>query len=346
MRAVVVASVALIACGSSYNTGDDDILPIDASTTVVPIDGPPDAAVPVGLHFHYVVDRLLVPSAAGQAQLYAQDLNGDGIVDNALGNFLATFPAQFAIDPQVVSDQAIYGGAVTLLTDIQTADFMSSPAAAFELLGGTGAMPPACGSGEVVTCGSDGTCTGCQGDFTGSASFDVDPNPPTNPPLLGAITSGVYSAGPGALALDLPFPGMPVELDLVDARVLVNGITPTTIGSASDPSTGIYIGGGVSMTDVDQKICAAIAAAANTALSASCSAGSGSAGCSCSTAAATTFETLYDANGDCTVTLAEVQTSHTTQTQLAPDLVIGGVPLLSLGVKAYAVSATYTVAGE
>src|SRR3990172_8646312 len=71
--------VATAACGSSSGDDDDDVV----------ID-------PAGTDHLYVVDRLLLPTTATQANQYGLTLDGDAQnrPDNALGQILSTLASQ------------------------------------------------------------------------------------------------------------------------------------------------------------------------------------------------------------------------------------------------------------
>ncbi|HTJ44190.1 MAG TPA: hypothetical protein VL463_18930, partial [Kofleriaceae bacterium] len=44
---------------------------------------------PAGTAHTYVVDRVLLPTKSGEGNKYGLDLDGDGNIDNALGNILS-----------------------------------------------------------------------------------------------------------------------------------------------------------------------------------------------------------------------------------------------------------------
>lgn len=351
--AIASTVIALCACGDNIKetvgdaagNGSGSNTPMDAAVDAQMIDAfVPDSPPAQGSFYHYVASRVLLPATTTEATEYGLDLNGDGTVDNAVGKLLATLASQGG-NPQVDSDEAVYGGQFTLLADIQTTDFTTAPAAGFALFSGIDPVPPACNTGEKVACTAGGVCTGCQHDLTGSGAFTVDPNVPANPALLGSITNGTFNAGPGALTLGLSIAGAAIELDLIGARIQASGITATAIGTQADTTTGVIIGGGIPQSEIDTKIDPAIATVLNATLMAGCT-GYGSAGCTCTSSGAKTILTLFDTNGDCTIEVTEIENSTIAQAYLKPDVTLEGMKCLSIGVKAYAVGATYTVAGE
>jgi hypothetical protein len=71
-----------------------------------------------GPHYHYVSNKMYVPTSANQAREYALDLNNDGTVDNQFGMVLSAF-ANFGIDIQRMADKSVAEGGIILLIDLQ-----------------------------------------------------------------------------------------------------------------------------------------------------------------------------------------------------------------------------------
>jgi hypothetical protein len=316
------AAFALAACGSSSNA-------------------------PTGPHYHYVVNKVLVPTKTGDAQKYGLDLDGNGNPDNALGNLLSALATQ-GINAQVSIDQAVLDGSITLLADLQTTDFTNAGTAGIQMFLGSDAQPPACNSGEMVTCGSgaDATCTGCGHDLTGSASFQIAPNSPMNAALTGPIVGGTMKAGPGDVALQISIgAGAPVEVDLIGARAQASGLSATAIGDPTNPDAGgMIIGGGISQTELDGTVIPAVVPIIAGVIATHCP-GAMPGACNCDTTGNTVLG-LFDADHNCMVTAQEITNSSFGMTLLAPDVTIDGMPALSVGVKAFAVGAQFTVSGE
>jgi hypothetical protein len=321
--AAALSSMSLLACGSSGG-----------------------GATPEGTHYHYVASRILVPTQPGDARAYGLDLNNDGLPDNALGNLLAALSSQ-GINAQIDIDEAVFGGSITLLADVQTTDFTNAGAAGVQVYLGANPQPPACASGEMVTCGSGSTatCTGCQHDLTGTGMFSIDPSSPMNAALEGPIVGGTFKGGPGDLSLQISLStGSPIQLDLVGARAQASGVTATAIGDASTSTDGIILGGAITEDDLNMKVIPAVVGIIAGVITTHCP-GAVAGNCMCDSTG-TTVLNLFDTNKDCVVTAAEISSSSFAMSLLAPDVTINGVAALSLGVKAFAVGATYTVSGE
>src|SRR5678815_3449996 len=80
--------------------------------------------VPEGEHYHYVANKVFVPTTNTQAREYGLDLNKDGTVDNQLGMVLSTL-GSMGFDIQTTIDKAVAEGNIILLADFQTKDFMN-----------------------------------------------------------------------------------------------------------------------------------------------------------------------------------------------------------------------------
>src|SRR5512132_4527035 len=124
LLAAAVLPMSLVACG-----GDD---------------GQP---VPEGMHYHYVANKVFVPTSNTQAREYGLDLNADGTVDNQLGMVLSTL-AGMGFDIQATIDTAVAEGSIILLADFQTKDFTNTTAAGIQVFLGDNETPAACNSGE------------------------------------------------------------------------------------------------------------------------------------------------------------------------------------------------------
>lgn len=318
-----------------------------AAFAVAAACGNSSSNAPTGPHYHYVVNKVLVPTKTGDAQKYGLDLNGDGNPDNALGNLLSALATQ-GINAQTSIDEAVLNGSITLLADLQTPDFNNAGAAGIQVYLGSDAMPPACNSGEMVTCGSGATatCMGCGHDLTGTGMFQIAPNSPMNPPLVGPIVGGTMKAGPGDVALQISIGGgAATEVDLIGARAQASGMSATALGDMTNPDAGgVIIGGGISQDDLNTKVIPSVVPIIAGVLATHCM-NPAPPMCNCD-ATGNTVLGLFDSNKDCMVTAMEIESSSFGMTLLAPDVTIDGMPALSVGVKAFGVGAQFTIAGE
>jgi hypothetical protein len=308
--AAALVPMSLVACG-----GDDGGQP-----------------TPEGMHYHYVANKVLVPTSSTESRDYGLDLNGDGTVDNQLGATLAALKSQGGFDVQSTIDTSVNEGSIILLADFQTKDFMSAAAAGIQVFLGSNPQPAPCNGTDDMTCGHH---------LDGNGSFDIDPNGPQNAALAGKIVGGKFTGGPGNLSLQIAIGGTdPIQLDLIGARAQASGISETGI-------TSVIFAGAVTKSDIDTQIIPAIQPQLETTIARDCTMLDAPPDCGC--AASSTGKTIlgfFDANMDCHVSLEELQTNSLVTSLLQPDVTIDGQMALSLGIKATAVKATYTVAGE
>ncbi len=315
--------------------------------------------VPQGMHYHYVVNQINVPTNNTESRAYGLDLNGDGTVDNQLGMVLGTLVSTAHFDIQGNINTAVADGSIILLADFQTKDFSNTTAAGISAYLGTNPMPAACNGSADTT---------CQHQLTGSASFDLSANQPTNAALAGKIINGTFTGGPGHVSLQIALGGTGgIELDLIGARAKASGISATAIGSTTNPNTatasssdGVILAGAVTQDDLNNKIIPAVAAqiapiivrdccgAATSPGGATCNPNATPNACGCTDGSTgKTILGLFDTTPkDCMVTTSEIQSNSLIMSLLAPDVTIEGKMALSLGINVTAVGATFTPPGQ
>jgi len=285
-----------------------------------------DALVAAGPHYHYVIDKVILPMTNTQARQYGLDLNGDATVDNQLGLVVATL-ASMGIDAQTPTTQSIDRGEADILVDHQTPDFTSAVGAGFTTYDGTNPSPgPCAGSTDIV----------CRHHLDGTGHFDLS-QVSTDVPLVGPIVGGVYAGGPGHLTLRMPFlGGIPVQITLLGARAKLASTTATTI------TTGV-IGGAVTSMDVNFAIVPSMQARYTGTVARDCTALTSPPACGCaSPSEGKTLLGLFDVSPkDCSITVDEIRNNSLIVSLLAPDLTIEGQQAVSIGFGFTAVGATF-----
>ncbi len=309
-----------------------------------------DTITPAGTHYKYVVDKALIPTTINQAHEYGLDLDGNGMVDNALGNVISTL-SSMGFDVQGTVDKAVLEGSINLLVDVQTTDatFMSDPATGMAVYIGSNPTPAACDAStmEEVTCTTatasvPAVCTGCGhhlsptgGSFTAAAN--------TNDPLGGKIIGGTFNAGPGNLSIQIAIGGSDaINLNLIGARVKASSMSADSIGAVTGASVsgGIVFAGAVTQSDINTSIIPAIVTQLQPTIAAGCTALTSPPDCGC-TGTAKTVISIFDTNHDCAVTTDEVLTNGIVTSLLGPDVTIDGQKALSVGIKVAAEKATF-----
>jgi hypothetical protein len=259
-----------------------------------------------GTTAQYVFNQVTVPQ---QRSDYAIDLNGDGRVDNQLGNIIGALSAQ-AVPVQTQMDGAIASGQSITLLDERSADasFTSDGCAASDLYAGTAmASPDYSGNGHFTV---DATATA--GHYSGpivTSRFTSQPSP------------AVAEVGVTAHAM-VPIFG-PVPVDLVGTRI-------TYVRSG----TGVMMGqlnGAIRNQDVQTKVVPNLAAAFNQQIASNPSSSTsmqllaifdngGKANPACAAGTCKNLDGSCAVKGDNVISDCEVSSSGLIQNVLAPDV--------------------------
>jgi hypothetical protein len=326
--------VGLVACGGSRTTNavGDDAGPVDSG-----IDGP---IVPESTHYGYVVSKASVPTSNQQATDYGLDLGTarsgtpDGTVDNRLGEVLGVF-AGMGFDIQGTVDTAVAQGSIILLVDFQTKDFTSASAAGFGVKFGANPVPAACNGATDTTCGHH---------LTGSASFSIAADSPTDAPVAGTIVDGTFNGGPGDLSLQLALgTTQPSTLRLRNARARASAI--------SDAGMTANIGGALSVTDLNTQVIPAIGALITGILDRDCGTARMPPTCGCAAGSTSvTLLNLFDGDiagtvKDCNISTEEIAGNPIIKSLFSPDIcgttTCTAPDALSLGIQVQTVKATF-----
>ncbi len=303
--------------------------------------------VPAGAHTHYVVNKVNVPTNNTQSRDDGLDLNGDKTVDNQLGMVLGTLAGQ-GIMVQASVDTAVNNGEINLLVDVQTTDFTNAAAAGMAVYLGDNPSPAACSSSTDTVCGNQ---------LKGGASFGIDPSSPNDAALAGKFIGGTFSGGGPTANLDLQISlggNSPVPLSLIGARIQASGVTATAIGN-------VILAGAITQDDLNNHVLPAVhdnvllpilakdcpgAVATCPAGMPNCVQGPPMCNCMDGSGGKQVIALLDTMPADCMITLDEIKNNGLFSSLLAPDVTIEGMPALSLGLAATAVSATFTPPGQ
>jgi hypothetical protein len=154
-------------------------------------------AVTTGMEAKAVVNALTVPMAKSD---YAMDLNGDGKLDNQLGNIIGALTAQ-NLDVQMGVDQAVADGSVILLLD-QTAASLTNDSC--------GQVVAAVGNKPATAPKYDGTDTFTVNSAIGGGTFK------------GAINNGVFNSNSPVTATAQTETELTIQLPLVAGADPIN----------------------------------------------------------------------------------------------------------------------------
>jgi len=261
----------------------------------------------------YVTNAVMVPQ---QRSDYAIDLNGDGRVDNQLGNIIGALEGQMLHVQDGVNQAVTDGTLIVLMTQTSTdAMFQSDSCATAQLqIGQTMAMP----------------------DYSGMGHFTVDSGQQGGT-FNGPIKLGKFSSAPPATTTK------PIEVDI--KLPLVSGADPVTLKvngahlqftrDASGKITGGQLNGAIKNSDVQSQIIPNVAALltkkitddkANGGLSSgdnqilSIFDNGGKADASCTAGTCKNPDGSCAVKGDEKIDICEVSTAGLIQNVLAPDV--------------------------
>lgn len=283
-------------------------------------------APPEGPHYQYVVNRGSVPTSNAEAVELGLDLDGDKVVDNALGEVLAALKTQ-GFDVQSAITEAIDEGAIILLMDLQTRSFTSTNGAGLQIkLGDEATAMPA-------PCTTD-TPPVCRKHLEGTGSFAVAAGSPENAAVAGKIIGGTFNGGPGDIALQITLGGgSAVQLDLIGARAKASGMSEDKIDS-------VVLAGALTEDDLNNQVIPAIHMQIAPIIAEDCP-GAAPPDCGCTGSTGRTILSLFDAPPeDCMVSVDEIRNNAILKGLLSPDVTIDGTKALSLGLKVEGIKAT------
>jgi len=287
---------------------------VDAAVDVA-IDTPP---APPG-HYHYVIDKVMLPSTNNEARSYGLDLDMDSYVDNQMGMVIATF-AGMGVSSQTMMTKAIDSGSVIMLGDLYSLDLSNGIPATFTLFQGMHPTPPACAGPQDTT---------CRKHLNGNAAFDIDATAPVDPPLSGSTISMQYDGGPGHLTVQFVIgTSKAARVTLLGAHAKLANISEASVQSA-------VIAGGISTTDLDMKVIPAMREGFMATVMQDCTMLSSPPACGCAAnSTGKTYIGLFDTNSNCDISVDEVRNNSLIVSLLAPDVTLEGQQALSFGFGA------------
>jgi hypothetical protein len=298
--------VAAVGCGSDDDSGGG-------------------GAAAEGDHYQYVVATM------NPKQTNALDIDGNGKSENQLGALIG-FLTVGGFDVQGAVDEAVVRGAALLLADYQATSLSSASNAGFSLyLGDSAAITPA-------PCTDTTMLSTCGQHLTGTGSFAISAASPRDTQLTGSIAGGIFTGGPGRFSIPVALTGAPIVVNLIGARIRITESTEASIAG--------ILGGAIAQTDIDSNVLPAIKDQLETVLVRDCGAAAARVAPACGCAANSTgagviagFDTA--APQDCTVSIAEIKAQPFVASGLKTDIMVDGMPALSVGIGFTAKKATF-----
>lgn len=268
----------------------------------------------------FVFDQIELPTTSQRAKDLAFDLDGNGTLDNQLGNILAALASSLgSTSPQAQMDADIDSGDVIhLLAVFAESSQASELANAWTFLG----QPKALVAGPQP------------GD-----SFTIDTGAaPADAVCGGSVVSGTGTFGgvEGKAVATLPFLfSAPTPMTLHAARI------EFLVSADGHALSGGRLGGAITEADLSALIAVA-ADSQNDQVAAKCAFQGGYCACE-SGSVAETLQAMFDTDGNCQITAAEVSNNNIVKAFLKGDVTLpDGTKALSVGVGFHAVNATFT----
>jgi hypothetical protein len=242
----------------------------------------PEVLPTTGIQYHFVTNKLLLPTTQEQTQAFALNVDADPQQhpDNKFGEMLTLLTsAALGLELQSNLDQAINTGQLVLLHVVKADDPLNDPNVSWSIfLGQTAQAAPS---------------------FGGSDKFMLNPAAPTNTPIVGALTNGHFTGGQGTARIKIFLMGQPAEVDLIGVRL-------ETDLSAQGCVNG-KLGGGVTVDEFRGKLLPAIAEGLNQIIKTD-------------NAVANTLRQAFDSDQNGTITTQELENNPLLMFAISPDL--------------------------
>jgi hypothetical protein len=189
----------------------------------------PQVQPSTGVQYHFVTNQLLLPATQSQAEAYALNVDGDSgeSRDNHFGRLLSLLTsAAPGLELQATLDDAVDTGKLVSLHVLKADDALNDPSASWSIVLGheTGSAPA----------------------FDGSDEFTIAPDDVVNEPIVGALSAGHFSGGPGAAQTRIFLFGKAVDVSLLGVRLEAD--------ISAQGCTNGKLGGGVSVDEFRGKL--------------------------------------------------------------------------------------------
>lgn len=253
------------------------------TTPVVTASTPTTQVTPAtGTQYYFVTNKLLLPTTQEQTQEFALNIDADSQnqTDNKFGELLTLLTStNQGFELQATLDQAINSGQLVSLHVVKTNDPVNDPNVLWSIFLGQGTQ-----SAPV---------------FNGSDQLTLNSSTPVNSPLVGALTNGHFTGGPGTTHIQMMLLGQIVDLDLIGVRLEADF-------STNGCNNG-KIGGGITADEFRGNLLPAIAEGINQVIKAD-------------QTAANTLLPIFDADGNGTISSEELEKNPLLMLAISPDL--------------------------
>ena len=256
-----------------------------ACNTIKPTVMPTPTAVVMpttGVNYHFVTNKLQIPTTQEQAQAFAVNVDGDpqGKPDNMFGGLFTLLTSVVpGIEMQSTLDQAVASGQLVALHEVKADDPLNDPSVSWTIFQGQKPSSPP--------------------TFSGSDAFTLDPAATTNLPIVGSLANGHFNGGPGTAHIQMFFMGQLVDVNLVGVHLEADVTAQGCINGK--------LGGGVTNEEFKGKLLPAIAGGLNLLITTN-------------KGGANTLLQTFDADKNGTITVQEIENNPLLMLMISPDL--------------------------
>ena len=236
----------------------------------------------MGIQYHFVANKLMIPTTQAQVEAFALNVDGDSQQnpDNKFGDLLTLLTsATPSLELQLSLDQAVNTGQLVSLHVVKADDPLNDPSVSWSMfLGQKNQTAPS---------------------FDGFDKFILDSEAPLNPPIVGSLTNGHFTGGPGTSQVQMFLLGQSVDVDLIGVRLEADL-------SASGCANG-KLGGGVTVDEFRSKLLPTIVNGLNQIIMSD-------------NTAANTLLQAFDSDNNATITIEEIESNPLLMIAISPDM--------------------------
>ncbi len=189
-----------------------------------------DTITPQGAPSDFLISAFRVPTSTSESRDVGVDLDGDGSIDNRLGEVVGMFASQ--ADPNAYINQDIAQGDMVLLGRFFVDAHPDDDLVLIQLFEGVPTADPP--------------------TFDGTDVLRVAPDYPRDLFLCGQLSGGILDAGPGTLLIPFPLPGLDTVFVTVHQTRMQGSID-------ADNWTDLMLGGGITRAELESKVLPAVA---------------------------------------------------------------------------------------
>jgi hypothetical protein len=280
----------------------------------------PQVLPDTGEEYLFVTNRLLLPTTNEQVEAFALNVDGDskGRLDNRFGELLNFLNAVGpGLDLQSTLDQAILTGQMVSLHLVKANDILNDQSVSWTLFQGQKTQSPP--------------------NFDGFDTFTIDSSAPFNALVLGSLTDGHFTGGPGTALVELFFMNLPIDVNLIAVHLEAD--------LSAQGCTNGKLGGGLTVDEFRSKLLPIIAVGINEMIQ-------------IDNSAANSLLQSLDSDRNGTITVQEIENNPLFKIAISPDLDLldasgvfnpgqdGVKDSYSIGLGFNCVPAIFTLPGE